>query len=402
MLSDIHFGKFSGYESLGGPKHSIGTIPGYAPDILENLISTVQKCGRLINWILVPGDLTSIADPEEFIGCRRIVEQIAQELAVDKGNIFYTFGNHDTNWEISRKADEPTPGSKKSWHEVASQIGRTFIDDPQDVEIGPLVGSYRAIRPGSEIIVINTGYASTHDQPVKSGVVGARQMQWLQNVLTKPPAVDAWRVVALHHHPRAYSYPLPFHDYSAIAEGSELLDMFGKSGVDFVCHGHRHHPILRTINENGWKHPMTFLCAGSTGVNEEHRSMGEIPNTFHIVDITSRHQSGSAGGQVHTYEFGRFSGWQPVVSRPAIALDHLQKFGIEYSRTQAKNDITTILRGLRKQKKKSAKLPNHTSLPDSLQCATLAELNAMFGEVAASLNGVLYGKYPEMVLVQWP
>ncbi len=82
----------------------------------------------------------------------------------------------------------------------------------------------------------------------------------------------------MHHHPFNYPFPTISEDISQIKEGVEFIELAEKNGVDFVIHGHRHHPKVKTVLPEGYA-PITYFCAGSPSVNAEHRSNGEIPNT---------------------------------------------------------------------------------------------------------------------------
>ena len=105
ILSDIHFGSMSEHVSLAPTSQPPSRSVTNAKDILVSLIDTLT--GKNLECILVSGDLTSRAAPSEFLGCVDAVNRIARSLGVSDDSVYYTFGNHDTNWRISdlAKAD---------------------------------------------------------------------------------------------------------------------------------------------------------------------------------------------------------------------------------------------------------------------------------------------------------
>ena len=98
IISDIHFGKDATTKELCVPGNSVScNIDGAAPYI-DSCIDVLKK--RSIKYLLVAGDLTSYASPEEFIYCEETIIKIASGCGVPVDNIVYCLGNNDVDWFI--------------------------------------------------------------------------------------------------------------------------------------------------------------------------------------------------------------------------------------------------------------------------------------------------------------
>ena len=326
LISDIHFGPsaFSADFALKDalPKHEIS---GAAP-MKKSLIEALS--GKSISLLLASGDLSSTGSPSELRQCSKTVIEIGSSLGIQEENIVFTFGNHDVDWKISSLATKEEGNKDPLYKTVAAEISGIFVKNPAPSTSGPVPGCAVYERDNFILITANTGYYCSHAQEYQHGILGREQLNWLQTSFSKISGEDLrWRILLLHHHPQKYSFPTPTEDISCLEECSELIDLIGKSKVDIVCHGHRHHPYLRTMTFTGWIAPVTFLCAGSLAVNEVERRLGEIPNTCHVVNLESRENNGPAIGYVLTYKYTTSKGWTPVSYSP------------ERSRSMGTNDL---------------------------------------------------------------
>ena len=157
----------------------------------------------------------------------------------------------------------------------AASINLSVLPKPGD-EIGPV--PFCGVRLEEDFIVflLNTSWQCSHDQSIPHGKLSTEQLQWFKKASEKYRDDKKLKIVLIHHHPMQYSFPTPTHDVSMIEEGSELVEIAAQNGINLIMHGHRHHPRALTRLENGWKSPITFICAGSLSVNAKHRAFGEI------------------------------------------------------------------------------------------------------------------------------
>jgi 3',5'-cyclic AMP phosphodiesterase CpdA len=395
LISDIHFGPsaFSADFALkdAPPKH---LISGAAP-MKTSLIEALS--GKNISLLLASGDLTSTGSPSELEQCSVTVLEMGSALGIRNDNIFFTFGNHDVDWKVSSLATGN--GGKKDplYTKVAAEIGGIFVRNPDPYSAGPLPGCAVYKRDDFVLIVANTGYYCSHAQEYRHGILGMEQLKWLERSFSAIPDDDLrWRILLLHHHPQKYSFPTPTEDISCLQEGSELLDLIGKSKVDIVCHGHRHHPYLCTMMLTVWMAPVTFLCAGSLAVNVVERRHGEIPNLCHVVNLESRNTEGAANGNVLTYKYTTSTGWTPVLYSPEVPLDGNHRFGSIATEAERRRHARDMMESLGANNTTDfIDLPVYNSLPFSLQCLPVNLLNSLIREIAMKeFSRKVLGLYP--------
>lgn len=402
VLSDLHFGDLSVSEDFApSDKRPSGIMSG-AVSMKESL---VEIAGREdIDAILVSGDLTSKGSPQEFVGCISTLTEIARHLNVSPSNVIYTYGNHDVDWEITKIPIESASETlKKLYQKVGASVGDVVLSGFGYKDKGPVPGCGLVENDTFRIYVMNSGYYCAHDQSYKHGKLGKEQREWMERHLGHAPDNDKWHILLLHHHPFNYCYPFEVEDISCLEEGAFLMDLIGKSGVDFVCHGHRHHPMLFTEMRSGWISPVTMLCAGSLAVNEQYRCKGEIPNLFHIVNLEKRLENKAAVGRVKTFQYSSAVGWRQVHYDDRVPLDAEQKFAEAYDRSRQESDIAPVIESIIETAGKDVfELPKYEDLPLSLQCMPIHKLNEM---LQASLftqeqKYMICGQYPDLVMVR--
>jgi hypothetical protein len=404
LLSDIHFGKLTAF-----PQHTCGIPVAHAikdaVPMKPHLVHTLKSLGLAPDAILVLGDLTSIASPSEFQGSEKFVRSIAAEIGIDQKMVFFTFGNHDVDWRVSSLGKE-TPGFSKdsAYEHVASSMGSLFVANPPKLMPGPLSGSGVFANERFTLFVANSGYYCVSEQDYRHGKLGHEQMVWLERAFTDHADDSKWRMLMIHHHPFNYPYPTLTGDISTLEEGADLLAMTGKHGIDFVCHGHRHHPKLKTTFENSWKRPVTFFCAGSFGVKESERNHGQIPNLFHIVRLETRLPNGALFGHIRSFEYAASEGWRAIRNTKETPLDAVQWFGALVTDAEledhARNFLSFYISSLSDQQHASVMLAGYDQLPPELRCQPLHGLNLLLKDIAGTLNCKVLGKYPDEVAIR--
>jgi 3',5'-cyclic AMP phosphodiesterase CpdA len=396
VLADIHFGQFSDSPEfrLGAERRVDSSTKRKSRR--DGLVAAVNKLAEKPTAIFVPGDLTSIASPGEFKGCVDIVYRIACDIGISSENIFFTYGNHDINWRICELGVEtPQFPADTAYERVAATIGELFAPMENCLMEGPVPGSGVFEANGNIVFVLNSGAFCVAKQAYRHGRLGSDQLQWLETALKKYSSGDRWRLLMVHHHPFNYTYATPIEDVSCIEEGAEVVDLAGQYGIDFLFHGHRHHPRLFTQSRTQWNCPMTFFCAGSVAVNAHHRDLGLIPNLFHVVSLQKRLHNRAAFGNVTSFEF-TIDGWKPVRDCPATPLDHVHWFGSLVSNIETDKAIKSFLEQmLGANPSIPVMLPKREALPPELLCCSLADLNSRLSVIAQQYGLRVVGKYPD-------
>ena len=399
LISDVHFGKLSATKELSIPGESIedetkGGVPlnGGFEAILEE---------QRPDFLFVLGDLTSTGSPVEYSRSIQQIYSAADKAGVLKENVVLVAGNHDTDRRISKIAESWTEAEKVGYplseaithyQLIAAGHGEAHAMHLVFEEKGPVPFSGIILRPDLIIYVLNSGWLCSHDVKTRHGKLDGPQLQWCKEVTSRFKEDSRWKIILLHHHPFNYPYSIPGHDTSLLEEGAELVEIAGAGGINVICHGHRHHPKVQNESRDGWKNPITFLCAGSLSVNAKHRMAGTIPNVFHSLEL-------SVGKKpkiitVHSYQYSISSGWIPILNNcPETPIDDVMVFGRYYSDAEVNKSFLSLLP---KSIERVVELPQWNKLPIQLKTLRYDKLNSTVAALATKDYNIV-GLYPKPV-----
>lgn len=338
LLSDIHFGKDSRCSDFAIPgQHIVDDVAG-GKSLYGGLETKLLEYKP--DYILCAGDLTSSGKPLEFKYCLEKIYSMAEKVSVPKQNVIYCIGNHDVDWALidhSSKLDEYKELNREFDREETaflnnfySSITHTWLQHmPYITNVDPYINLFSVAGPipmtgiierdDLEIFVLNSGFLCSSKQEIIHGKISDTQLTWLESELQQRANINKWKIIVLHHHPFIYDYPIVYPEYSTLEEGPRLQSLCGQYGVNVVIHGHYHFPRAETKRKTGWNNPVTFISSGSLSVNQAGRLNGDIPNTFHYVQLEEYPKL----IKLITYEYSIGSGWSRVsANRKALPLDH--------------------------------------------------------------------------------
>lgn len=398
LISDIHFGKFSRTIELSFPGCPIDDENSGAVSLVDGLIDIIKS--EKAKYILVAGDLTSVANPLEYYYFEKAMLQIASKANISIENVICVTGNHDIDRNISKisetlakedMGDECTKILEDQYQKIAacsSVINMRSLQIPQN-GLAPFSGIIE--REDLLLFAINTAWKCSPSQEYAHGMLTLTQLDWLEESLKKYDNDNRTKILLLHHHPIKYSYPSPSEDISLIQESSELLDIAGKYGVNLIMHGHRHHPRAQTTRQDNWRHPISFICAGSLSVNAKHRNNGEIPNTAHIVDF----QNAPDAFLLKTYEYSASTGWHLLShSRPEAPLDAEVWLGKIFDEDVLLAAVQECVDSI----KSPVAIFQYSQLPECLHFIRYSELNKKFRNSVPD-GFIINGLFPEDVSI---
>lgn len=221
-ISDIHFG------------------PHHAPEMAGAVLGLVRR--RRPDLVVISGDLTQRAKPEQFREARDFVDRLeAPSLVVP--------GNHDVPLY-------------RFWERILTPFGayrRHF-----STELEPI---YR----DDELFVVgvNTAFNWTH----KDGRISRSRLTEIAQGLREAP-VGSTRIVVAHHQ----LVPAPrYDDQRVLRNAYEAVDVFSRHGVELVLSGHLHQAYVvpsEAYYPTG-RRPFLLVHAGTTtshrGRGSEHR-----------------------------------------------------------------------------------------------------------------------------------
>lgn len=392
LISDIHFGKLSRTAEFSVPGELIQDENTGGKSLKESMINTLKD--ENIKYLCIAGDLTSIGSPQEYIYCKDMLIDLADNLNIPRNNILLGLGNHDIDWKISElyktydslNTNFPSELVKDQYRKVAASASLMYLESISPPKIrGP--APYSGIIENNDFVmfVLNTGWCCTEDQAISHGKLDSTQLRWFSNEASKYKTANKWKIILMHHHPINYSYPIPSWDPSLLQESGELLEIAGNNGFHLVIHGHRHHPRAETFYNNNWDHPITFICAGSFAVNASHRNGGSIPNTLHIVELTN--ELGVI--KLLTFQYSSASGWSPLYCNcPETPLDPKMLLGKIFTPSEIDKSICKLT-SLEKELK-------WIDLDECLQFMPYNKLNDLLKERLENTHKII-GKFPDDV-----
>ncbi|PYG85726.1 3',5'-cyclic AMP phosphodiesterase CpdA [Ruminiclostridium sufflavum DSM 19573] len=393
LISDIHFGLYSRTTEFSVPGEPIQDENTGAVSLKNSLISILKEANA--QYLCIAGDLTSIGSPQEFAFCEDTVTSIAQEAGISKDNVIFGLGNHDIDWKISElytsykdySSDFPHELVKDKYRRIAASA--SLINTSSALKFnrnGPAPCSGIIENDDFIMFILNSGWCCTQDQAVSHGKLNVDQLNWFEESVKLYRTDKRWKIVLMHHHPYAYSYPTPIFDISMLEESGHFLDIAGKNGIHLVLHGHRHHPRAETTQKNEWINPITFVCAGSLTVNSKHRSNGDIPNTLHIIELTD-----DVGVlKLLNYQYSPAQGWLPIKNNcPETPLDSEMMLGKLFSEDEIKQSIGNL----------KADTPlSWKNLDESLRFCGIDDLNRRIDEILSSTHKMI-GLFPKDVVL---
>lgn len=232
-LSDIHFGRIAD------------------PNIVHAIVEEVND--RKVDLVVVSGDLTQRARPEQF-------QEAAAMLASFEARVLVVPGNHDVfAW----------------WHRP---ILRLF--DPlrryEQLISNNLLPSFE--YEDVAVLGINSAYGWT----IKGGRIETKTLEHVRNYFEEK-SEDTFKVLVVHHHLTKIA-ALGKHDIARNAQ--RALDVAAKVGVDMVLCGHLHISHIEPVEIIPGPHRMVVVSAG-TATSNRGRGDHRQTNFYNLIYIAS-------------------------------------------------------------------------------------------------------------------
>ena len=188
--------------------------------LLDQLIERLPAVHA--DHVLLTGDFTNLALRPEFALARRYVQRIAD--LVGTARVSVTPGNHDAYTEdavVERRFEE-------AFGEWIGEGAR---------------GEWPYLQLTDALAIIGCSSAVPTPFPRASGRLGARQLERLEALLTRPDAIARVRVVLVHHP------PVPQHggELRQLEDRAEFAAVIARAGADIVLHGHDHREVRAAL-----------------------------------------------------------------------------------------------------------------------------------------------------------
>jgi 3',5'-cyclic AMP phosphodiesterase CpdA len=216
-ISDVHFG------------------PPHLPRVSEGVLELIGR--NRPDLVVLSGDLTQRAKPEQFRQARDFVDRI-ERMRVPTITVP---GNHDVPlYSVWERFFNPYGRYKKYF---SSEMEPVYRDD-ELLAVG-----------------INTAFGWT----VKDGRITLKRLLEVEKILRETPD-EIFKIVVAHHH----MIPPPnFGTQRVLANAYEAIDIFSSAGVDLILSGHLHQAYIGNSEEfyPKGRPPVVILHSGTTTSN---------------------------------------------------------------------------------------------------------------------------------------
>lgn len=211
-ISDVHFG------------------PPHLPRVSEGVLEFIER--HRPSLVVLSGDLTQRARPEQFREARAFVDRIPVPTVVVPGN-------HDVPlYRVWERAFNPFGCYRRHFSEELEPV---FCDDEL------------------LIIGINTAYGWT----IKEGRIKLGRLLEVARLFEEAPA-SLLKIVVAHHH---LIPPPNFGSQRVLGNAYEAMDLFSGVGVDLILSGHQHQTYIGNSEEfypKKGRPPVVVLHSGTT------------------------------------------------------------------------------------------------------------------------------------------
>lgn len=339
VISDLHIGEAARAADLrlparGKNKKSTHGSLDHEP-FLDRFREFTKRYSVAADFLVVPGDITNKATPEEFDLAVKVVSAIATCLGVAPSNVIYIPGNHDVDWSVL-SGEKPHALRLAQRFDPFCGFGKSFKTDPTSLTAPP----YFSVRTWPSLSVV--GYNSAwHDQPdvplAHHGRVDPAHLAAIADHLRKNPfSSDSMRMFVVHHHPFQYmDFLSDWDDFSVMQNAEALQDLLSEFRFDLLIHGHKHYPNFNTQTLNAG-HPVAVLGAGSFCRMLDTRWNGIVANQFHLIEVEHRDPDTAAlCGQVKSWAYLTSTSWEKSyhtgeverIRRRGTGIEHEKSFG---------------------------------------------------------------------------
>lgn len=204
--------------------------------------------------VVISGDLTQRARPEQFRAARAFVDRISVPTVVVPGN-------HDVPlFRVWERAFSPFGAYRRHFSADLEPVYR----DPELIVVG-----------------VNTAYNWTW----KEGRISLARLRELAETLSATPET-LFKVVVAHHH---LIPPPNFGTQRVVANAYEAIDLFSSAGVDLILSGHLHQAYIGNSEEfyPKGRPPVVILHSGTT-TSSRGRAGERDKNTCNWIRLDAR------------------------------------------------------------------------------------------------------------------
>lgn len=220
-----------------------------------------------IHAVIVTGDVTYRARPEEFARVVENLKDLLQLLQLGADRLLLIPGNHDADWGL------PMEERFTAYREAYRRLRGVDADESCHDEIVVSLPGHERIR--------FVGMNSCLIESKEHAGIGAVGDELLSDFLATSSAEGPFTttVLCLHHHLLPVSYEDLEYEHmkrsSVTLDAKAVLEIAQRAGVELILHGHQHQPNFAVYGSLNPVHPtegpgslMWVVGAGSAGAIE--------------------------------------------------------------------------------------------------------------------------------------
>jgi 3',5'-cyclic AMP phosphodiesterase CpdA len=314
-LSDLHFGpshRFERQTTAGGDRVADGQtlLDSLKADLASVLSEQTPETSAPV-LIVVTGDLTDTAAPEQFREAATFILGLEEFLGDWAAHTVIVPGNHDVRWEETDIDDRLS-----AWRGFArDRLHRNVVGLPDHPFA--LVYDDHAASHGTIVAAINSaGFVERGKPDENRGRISPNGIADLDQQLRSLPDDDTWlRVALVHHHPILIPDLVEAgRGYDAIVDGGDLLKVLRRHGFHLILHGHKHLPFnfsedsraAYSTRQTREQRPILVVCGGSVGSSEVSDRMQTPTNYYNILRIKWLPRSGQCRSRIEPRQLVRY------------------------------------------------------------------------------------------------
>lgn len=336
VMSDLHVGLAARAQDLcpEPPTTARKQLAKYKAKVedtyRQKFVQFVVEKKITADYLVLPGDLTNKAQPQEVQLASEFVLEAADALGVQENKILFAPGNHDLDWSIFDRNDPTGLRLKQRYDPMRYErfhFAKLVAEGTGDVFSPP----YFAVWTFDDLVAIAYNSAS-HDGPlgeqhIHHGFADPVHIDAIRAYLDNNPPDDRIRLFIVHHHPIDFTNPVPkTPDFSLMTNSESLLLLLHEYKFDILIHGHKHHPRFETHSTQTYPH-LPILCSGSFSVEIDTQWAGTIDNQFHLVSLSSRNgRENGITGRITSWTNNHCKGWIPSEEFTS-GIHHIIPFG---------------------------------------------------------------------------
>lgn len=283
-LSDIHLGNMSDAHKY---------IIQLETDLIKNL--KIKK----LDFFIISGDVGSISIQEEYKAAVYIIEEIQKQFSLNCDNIIVVPGNHDLNWDLSKKAYISIENDE---YEEQSASGKCIIKDDTGIFLRNdelykkrfenfskhlfkiIFGKFYpedyceqgilSFFPNEKIVILalNSSWEIDHfKENLKKASINMDALSDCLHQLLDSKYDDWLKFVVLHHPVKG----------GEIIRNNEILELLADHQFQLCFHGHIHEATQEEYFRDKYKH-INIIGAGTFGAPIGEQVPG-IPLQYNVL-----------------------------------------------------------------------------------------------------------------------